>query len=193
MTAYADATSLALYLGRDLTAAEAASASAACAAATDYIDRYVGKSWQGVSVSGELQTVYAPTVRLDRAPVASVASVTARSLVVGETPRVLVAGTGYELIDTLNGMLLVNESEGTILTVSYVVGSPAPASIAQAANIIAAQFLVSAPAYSKQVRGIQKLKADSAEITYDPIETALSIPPTAQVLLDAYRPGFSFA
>lgn len=205
MAAYADAASLAIYLGRSLTAPETAAASSACAAATDYIDRYVGKSWQGTTISGEVQTVMGPTVRLDRVPVASITSATARPPLVGATPRMLVAGTDYELIDPLNGVLLVSgygyvdaviSTEGcvgTVLTITYVVGSPAPAAIQQAANIIAAQYLVSAPAASNQARGIQKLKAGSAEITYDPIDTAISIPLPAQALLDAYRPAVSFA
>jgi hypothetical protein len=191
---YADATSLALYLGRSLTTAEAASASAAAAAATAYIDWVTGMCWQGLTVTGELQTV--PTtgiVQLDRRPVASVTMVTARWLILGETPVTLVAGTDYELIDPLNGYVLVNRAAGTTLTVTYVTGSTVPADIALAANIIAADYLVSAPAASGEERGIAKLKAGSAEITYDPIDREYPLPPAAQAILDAYRSAVMFA
>jgi hypothetical protein len=194
MAVYASAASLALFLARALTAAETASASAACAAATEYVDRFTGKTWQGQTITGELQTVpYNGIVRLDRLPVASLTTVTARWLYVGETIISLVANTDYELIDALNGLVLVNRPQGTVLTVTYVTGSTVPADIALAANIIAASYLISAPAASLKPRGIQKLKAGSAEITYDPIDRSMPIPPTAYALLAAYRPAFSFA
>lgn len=203
MASYADATSLAAYLQRSLTVAETAAATAACAAATEYIDRYVGRSWQGTTITGELQTVESETVHLDYRPVASVTTVTARSMIVGETPRLLVAGTDYELIDAPNGVLLVNGYGydvitttgyvGLVLTITYVVGSTVPALIAQAANIIAAWYLVSAPAASNQARGILKLKAGSAEITYDPIDKAAAVPGTATTLLNVYRRPVIFA
>lgn len=193
MAAYCTPESLELYLGRALTDAESDSAPGACLAATDFIDRYTGKSWQGTTIAGELQTVLGPTVRLDRTPVASVTSVTARSLTVGETPRVLVAGAGYELLDGPNGVLLVGEARGTILTVTYAVGAVVPAAISLAANIIAAAYAVGGSAAAGEGRGIQKLKAGSVELTYDPIDAATSVPATAYELLAAYRPAFSFA
>lgn len=206
MAAYCTPESLELYLGRALTDAESDSAPGACLAATDFIDRYTGKSWQGTTVTGELQTVpassavwsgetgwYGRLVRLDWKPVVSVTSVTARGLVVGETPRVLVAGTGYELIDPLNGRLLVNESTGTVLTVTYVTGSTVPATISQAANIIAAAYAVAGSAAAGTDRGIQKLKAGSVEITYDPVESVIAIPSTALELLSLHRPAVMFA
>lgn len=202
-TPYATAESLTIYLGRDLTGPEEDAAGPSCAAASDYIDRVVGKSWQGRTVGGELQTVPSNgIVRLDYRPVASVTSVTSRSLIVGETPRVLVAGTDYELIDPLNGQILVNGygydvitttgCAGQVLTIAYVVGTAVPSDIAMAANIIAAGYLVAAPAASNAARGIQKLKAGSAEITYDPIDREMTVPPAAYALLAAYRPAVLF-
>jgi hypothetical protein len=202
MAAYCTPASLELYLGRALTDAESDSAIGACLAATDFIDRYTGSSWQGTTISGELQTVTGPTVRLDWRPVSAITSVTARSLVVGATPRSLVAGTDYELVDALNGVLLVNAaydvitttmSAGTVLTVTYVVGAVVPAAISLAANIIAAAYAVGGSAASGAGRGIQKLEAGSAKITYDPIERTVAIPPTAYELLAAYRPAVLFA
>jgi hypothetical protein len=206
VTAYATAASLELYLQRQLSGEEGDAAALAVAAASDYIDRYVGKSWQGTTISGEVQTVPKDgIVRLDRRPVASVTTVLSRPLLVGVAPLTLVAGTDYELLDPLNGIVLVHgygyvdaviSTLGhfdTALIVTYVVGSPAPAAIQQAANIIAAQYLTSAVAYFAQSRGIQKLKAGSAEITYDPIDAAATLPPAAQAILDAYRPAMAFA
>lgn len=202
MAAYCTPESLELYLGRNLTDAESGSAPGACLASTDFIDRYTGKSWQGTTISGELQTVLGPTVRLDWRPVASVTSITARSLTVGAAARVLVAGTDYELLDPLNGILLVNAPydiitttaiTGTVLTVTYVTGAVVPAAISLAANIIAAAYAVGGSAASGAGRGIQKLEAGTAKITYDPIEKTVAIPPTAYELLAAYRPAVAFA
>jgi hypothetical protein len=202
VAAYCTPESLELYLGRALTDAESDSATGACLAATDFIDRYTGRSWQGTTITGELQTVRGPTVRLDWRPVASVTSVTARSLTVGATARVLVAGTDYELLDPLNGILLVNAPydiittttiAGTVLAVTYVTGAVVPAAISLAANIIAAAYAVGGSAASGAGRGIQKLEAGSAKITYDPIEKTVAIPPTAYELLAAYRPAVAFA
>lgn len=193
VAAYCTPDSLALYLERDLSDGESDGAPAACLAATDYIDRVCRKSWQGLTVSGEIQKVYSPQVWLNLRPVASVTSVTARSIVLGETPTVLVAGTGYELLDAANGVLLVNEWAGTLLTVTYTVSSTIPAAISLAANIIAAAYAVSGPALSGQARGIQKLEAGTAKITYDPISTSTPIPPMADALLDAYLPSLVFA
>lgn len=190
--AYADATSLALFLQRTLTAAEAASVTAACAAATAFIDNYLGRTWQGTAVTGEIQVARDGLIRVDRRPISSVTSVTKRGVYLGATSATLTSPTGYEIINAAEGQLLVNAADGEIVTVGYTT-SGVPDDIALAANIIAAGYLVSAPAASGQERGIQKLKAGSAEITYDPIDTDMPVPPTAYALLAPYRSTFAFA
>ena len=193
MTAYCSAASLATFLQRALTAAETASAAAVCAAASDYIDHYLGRSWQAATVTDEVQTVERRDVFLDVYPVVSVTSVTGRAPFVGDPPVTLTADVDYEMIDPSAGRLLVSVALGTVLTVTYTVDSMVPGDIAQAANIIAASYLIATPAASLKTRGIQKLKAGSAEITYDPIDASVPLPPAAMTLLAAYRPVVVFA
>jgi hypothetical protein len=190
---YASAASLAAYLQRALTAAETASAAAACAAATDYIDGYTQRSWQSATVSGEIQVARDGLIRLDRRPIASVTSVAKRAAYLGASSTTLTSPSGYEIINAAEGQLLVNAVDGEIVTVTYTVSGGVPDDIALAANIIAASYLISAPASSLQARGIQKLKAGSAEITYDPIDKDRPIPPTAYALLAPYRAATALA
>lgn len=194
MASYADASSLSTYLGRALTAAETASATSACAAATDFIDAYTGRTWQSTTVTGEIQQAKGGMVRLDRRPIVSVTSVTKRGVYLGASATTLTSPTGYEVINAAEGQLLVNAVDGDLITVSYTT-SGVPDDIALAANVLAAGYLISAPAMSLQARGIQKLKAGSAEITYDPLDKSLSVPPAAYAILENYRAAsaFSFA
>lgn len=194
MADYCSAASLATYLGRALTATETASAAAACAAATDFIDGYVGRTWQSTTVTGEIQQAKGGMVRLDRRPIVSVSSVTKRGVYLGASSTTLTSPSGYEVINAAEGQLLVNAVDGDMITVSYAT-SGVPDDIALAANVLAAGYLISTPAASLQTRGIQKLKAGSAEITYDPIDKSVSVPPAAYAILANYRAAsaFSFA
>lgn len=193
MADYCDAADLATYLGRALTSTEASAASAACAAATDYIDAFTGRSWQSSTITGEIQTARSGLVRLDHRPVATVTSVTKRGVYLGATSTTLTSPTGYEIINAAEGQLLVNAIDGDLVTVTYTTSGGVPDDIALAANIIAAGYLIAAPAASLQARGIQKLKSGDDEITFDPIAKDLPIPPTAYALLAGYRPVFGFA
>lgn len=192
MADYCSAASLATFLQRALTAAETASAAAACAAATDFIDGYTGRSWQSTTITGEIQQARGGLIRLDHRPVSSVTTVTKRGVYLGAASTTLTSPTGYEVINAAEGQLLVNAVDGDLITVTYVT-SGVPDDVALAANIIAASYLIAAPAASLKARGVQKLKAGSAEITYDPIDRERPIPPTAYALLAGYRSTFAFA
>lgn len=192
MADYCSAASLATYLGRALTATEAAAATAACAAATDFIDKYTGRTWQSTTVTDEIQQAVGGMIRLDRRPIVSVSAVAKRGVYLGASSTTLTSPSGYEVINPVEGQLLVNAVDGEIVTVSYTT-TAVPDDIVLAANVIAASYLISAPAASLQTRGIQKLKAGTAEITYDPIDRSQPVPPTAYALLAAYRSGFAFA
>lgn len=191
MAAYCTPDSLELYLGRALTNAESDSATGACLGATAYIDKVLGRSWQSATITGEIQQARDGMIRLDQRPIATVTSVTTRGVYLGASSTVLTSPTGYELINAVEGQLLVNASDGDIVTVSYTVSGGVPADIALAADIIAAAYAVSGSAESGAARGIQKLKAGSAEITYDPIDKAMAIPPRAQEILDTYMPKWT--
>lgn len=187
MTAYATAASLALYLGRALTAAETAEAAAACDAATDLIERYTGKTWQGTTITGELQAVGGEFIYLNRSPVTSITSITRRAQLIGETATTLVAGTDYELIDAARGRVLVSASQGSLLTVTYVVTATVPASISLAANMLAAEFLKPASMPARPM-GVTRLTADDMTIQWDrPVVTDSGIPADVAALLNLYK------
>lgn len=193
MAAYCTPDSLESYLGRTLTDAESDSAVGACLGATAYIDAYTGRSWQAATVAGEIQQARDGMVSLDQRPVVTVTTVTKRGVYLGATPTTLTSPTGYEIINAAEGQLLVDAVDGDLITVTYTVAATAPDDVALAANIIAASYAVAGSAASGEGRGIHKLEAGSAKLTYDPIDTSVSIPPTAYALLAKYRPSLSFA
>jgi hypothetical protein len=194
MAQYATVVSLEAYLGRALTDAESDGADAACAAATDLIDGYTGRTWQTATVTGELHTVLDKLVRLDSAPVSAITSVTSRYLTAGETPTTLVADVDYELLDATNGILLVNAYRGTTLTVAYTRPATVPPSITQAANIIAASWLVGVGAIDTRAAGLTQLTAGSVTLKWQlGTDAAASIPGEAKALLAPYRNAVLFA
>lgn len=194
MALYCSVASIEAYLGRALTDAESDGADAACAAATDFIDGYTRTTWQSATVTGELHTVESNLVRLDRKPVASITGVTSRYLVAGETPTTLTAGVDYELIDATNGILLVGAYRGTTLTVSYTTSATVPPAITQAANIIAASWLVGVGAIDTKAAGLTQLTAGSVTLKWElGTDAQAAIPSEAKALLAPYRPAIAFA
>lgn len=205
--AYADATSLELYLGRDLTDAEALQATAVCDAATEQIEGYTGKTWQGTTITGEQHTVYGVTITLSRTPVASISSITLRYPSVGMTPVTLVAGTDYEILNAQTGQVLlasynldpiINAShyrQGSILTVNYTITVVVPASIALAANMLAAYLLLPTGGDENQQLGIKSYSVgQELSVTYfDRNASSGSLPDGVKALLAPYRPRVVFA
>jgi hypothetical protein len=191
---YATVATLEAYLGRELTDAESDGADAACAAATDFVDQYTRKTWQSATVTGELHTVTRNVVLLDLVPITAITSITARSPYVGAVVTTLAAGTDYELIDAASGTLLVNQPVGTILTVGYTRPATVPASITQAANIIAASWLVGVGSIDTRAAGLTQLTAGSVTLKWQlGTDAAASIPSEAKALLAPYRSAFAFA
>lgn len=125
------------------------------AQAEDYIDRYTGRAWAVVSpVVDELHTVTGPYLYLKHAPVTTITSLRVRVGAVGATETTLTAGTEYELIDPVHGIMLINagypfgfdvvvnttEYAGYILRVSYTTTTPVPGDIERAATLLVANW-----------------------------------------------------
>ncbi len=193
---YIDATDLETYLGRSLTVAEAAQAATVIGAAEEAIDRYTGRTWSGTSVVDERHTIYGQSVYLNRKPVAAISSLTLRSPEIGATAVAQMLGTGYELLDATRGLLLVQASRGTILTVTYTVTVSVPDSITLAAQMLAAGMLGSAAATANQAQGIKRYSV-GGELTVEYFDTAAStgasLPSGVRALLDAYRRPLVFS
>lgn len=164
---YTDATKLATYLGRALTAAETAQAAAVLAAVDVTIDRETGRSWAGAAVSSEWHTVEGTVVYLRSTPVNSITSVKIRSSVPGDTPTTLTANVQYELIDARRGVLLINVANGFLVDVAYTVTQVLPADLALAATMLAARLL--SPTSSGSKKGIKSYSTGGGElsVTYE--------------------------
>ncbi len=186
---YAEAADVEIYLNTPFVGDQEDAATALVAAASAYVDRYTGRTWVAATVTGEVRTAYDGLVRLTRAPVASVSSVSVRGAYLGAASSVLVAGTGYELLDATRGLLAVDAYDGQLATVTYVTAPTVPDDIKQAAVILAASWL--SPGLNAQGRTFSKIKAGSAELVYR--DTDLPLPPAAAAILDGYRAGLVFA
>jgi hypothetical protein len=196
---YIDATALETYLGRVLTAAEAAQADTVIGAAEAAIDRYTGRTWSGTSVVDERHTIYGKSVYLNRKPVAAISSVTLRSPEIGATAIAQVSGSGYELLDAARGLLLVQAARNTILTVSYTVTVDVPDPIILAAQTLAAGWLGSAAATANQAQGIKSYSVGGElDVTYftaaeGGAASSAMLPAGVRTLLDPYRRPLVFA
>lgn len=187
--AYATAADVEVFLNQPFVGDQEDAATALVAAASDHVDRYTGRTWVAATVTGEVQTVRDGRIRLDRAPVASVASLAVRAPYLGATPLTLTSPTGYELIDAATGLLLVSAATGDLATVTYTTTPVVPADIKQAVVMLAASWL--SPGLNAQGRTYSKIRAGSAELTFR--DTDLPTPPGVAAILDGYRSGLVFA
>jgi hypothetical protein len=108
MSAYTDAQKIQNYLGTTLTSAQQTQAGVMSDAATQWVDRYLGRSWQATSpVTDERHSIIGDRVYLTHRPVVAVTSVKTRGIYEGATVTTLSA-TQYELLDTVNGVVLLD-------------------------------------------------------------------------------------
>lgn len=142
MTAYTDATKIAAYLGVTLTSPQQTQAGITAQAASDWIDWWLGRSWQAASpVTGEVHTVNGDRVYLDHRPVSAITTVETRADAIGASYTTLAAGQ-YELLDPTNGVLSVIGWGDYLARIAYThTGTAPPSHIAFAATIIAASWL----------------------------------------------------
>jgi hypothetical protein len=151
MVDYTDAAAIEAYLGAAFTPEQTAAAGEVAAAVTIQIDRYTGRSWQGVSpVTGELHRLIPPmpggaypaTVAfLAHAPVLAVSAVSVRSGAPNGTETVVAAGD-YELMDPASGIVALavwsqDWWDDAWAVVDYTYPDEVPADIGLAATMMA--------------------------------------------------------
>jgi hypothetical protein len=140
---YTDPDLVAGHLRRTLDASERIRVVELAQAATEQIDAYCGRSWQGVATLDEAHVLGSlHHVLLVRRPVTAITRVRARTTAVGAPLSTLVAGVDYELIDARRGLVVVSEAwRDMVLLVDYTHPSTVPARVREAANVIVAAGL----------------------------------------------------
>jgi hypothetical protein len=158
MSAYTDSARIAAHLGATLTGAQETQAGIVAQAASDWIDQYLGRSWQDDgSVADELHAMVGDRVYLNYRPVSAVSAVSTRQRIVGSDWTLLDADE-YELIDAADGVLLISgwAIDGIVVKASYThTATTPPSTVALAATIIAASWL--APTLAPQTAGLESV------------------------------------
>jgi hypothetical protein len=150
MPMYTDSEAIAAYLGVTFTSEQDQAAEQMAAAATAFIDRYTGRSWQATSpVAGELVPVLPARTEypaasgvayLQRTPAVAVSAVSVRTAYPNAAETALDPAS-YELIDPSHGVLTVagvGWYADLWLAVDYTFADEAPPDIALAATTIGA-------------------------------------------------------
>lgn len=163
MSAYTDSARIAAYLGATLTAGQEIQAGLAAAAASDWIDEYKGRSWQGSSpVTGEVHAVNGDRVYLDHRPITAMTTVEVRAAVIGASWTTLAAGQ-YEIADADAGILRLTGWGNYEARVAYThTGTTAPPAIAFAATIIAGSLL--GPTLRPSTDGLESVSVGQNDI-----------------------------
>jgi hypothetical protein len=186
--AYTDATAIAGYLGLTLTSPQQTQAGTLAAAATAWIDRYTGRSWQQASpVTDELQEIVGDAVWLDNRPVTAVSSVKTRQQFADAGSTTLDASQ-WELIDAANGKLLIQGfSDADLLAVvSYThAASSAPDDVELAATMIAAAWL--SQALRPSTEGLDSISVGQNDVSVKFSANRGDVPPAALSILNGYR------
>ena len=186
--AYTDATAIAGYLGLTLTSPQQTQATTLAAAATAWIDRYTGRSWQASSpVADELHELVGDTVYLTNRPVTAVTSVKTRERFADAGTTTLDASQ-YELLDATNGVLLIMgwAGAGRLALVTYTHSvSAAPDDVELAATMIAAAWL--SQALRPSTEGVEQISVGQNDISVKFAATRGDVPMAALSILNAYR------
>lgn len=191
---FTTAAAVAAHLGRTFTAAQAAEAETLLPAADAWINGRTGRSWpQATAITDELHTLVGPSLFLDFAPVASVASVAVRPPQVGASWTALTAGSGYEVLDLATGHLHVPHYPGYWVRVSYTPAVPTDARIELAAKKLVAFWL--RPVLDGVSGDVQSYAiGQELEVTFSKEGQALGIPPDVIALVDSINTeGLVFA
>jgi hypothetical protein len=188
MAAYTDAAKVANYLGATLTSAQQTQAGVLAQAASDWIDRYCGQSWQDDgSVTNALHTLVGGRVYLNNRPVSAVSAVSTRQPIIGSGWSLLDSDE-YELIDAQNGVLLVSgwAWTGVDTRVTYThTATAAPAPVGLAATMIAASWL--APTMAAGTAGLESISVGQGDISIKYSGDRGDVPAEAVNLLSGYR------
>jgi hypothetical protein len=166
--------------------AAAAAAEALLAAASDFVDGYVGRSWVAGTVTGEVQIVRCGQIQLDRYPISGVTTIVIGPAYIGAQPRTLVANSTYQILDLTRGIVLVSASDDDRATVTYTAApGTVPDDIKQATAMLAAYW--ARPAVDSSGMIFSKIKAGSAELTYREQNETLLMPMDIKAILSGHR------
>lgn len=202
---YTSAALVADELGRSLTAEQLVQAAGLIEEAEAYVDNATGRAWLVTSpVADELHVLVGPTVYLTNTPVATVTAVTIRSSAIGATETVLVAGTGYELLDPATGLLSLSSypladpvangsaySPGALVKVSYTFTSPLPlpADIRRATTLLVAAWMT--PRLDPSMATVSEVSVGQGDlaVTYRAAggDAEYPTPPLVEAILRGYR------
>ena len=187
---YTDATAIAGYLGVTLTSPQQTQATTLAAAATAWIDRYTGRSWQASSpITDELHEMVGDTVYLTNRPVTAVTSVKTRERFADAGTTTLDASQ-WELLDATNGVLLILgwAGVGRLALVTYThtaTAAAVPDDVALAATMIASAWL--SQALRPSTEGVEQISVGQNDISVKFAATRGDVPPAALAILNGYR------
>lgn len=188
MAGYTDATKIAAYLGVTLTAGQITQAGVLAQAASDWIDRFTGQSWQDDgTIADELHSPVGDRVYLNNRPVSAVSAVSTRQPMVSSDWSLLDSAQ-YELFDAANGVLLISgwASAGLAVKASYThTATTAPTPVSLAATMIAASWLQ--PTISPSTVGLESIAVGQSDIDLTFSDSRGDVPPAALNLLAGYR------
>ncbi len=187
---YTDATAIAGYLGVTLTSAQQTQAGVLASAATAWIDRYTGRSWQSSSpITDELHELVGDTVYLNARPVTAVSSVKTRERFADADTTTLDASE-WELLDAANGVLLILgwAGAGRLALVTYThtaTTAAVPDDVELAATMIAAGWL--GQALRPSTNGLESISVGQNDVSLKFAANRGDVPPEARSLLAGYR------
>jgi hypothetical protein len=188
VTAYTDATKIAAYLGKTLTAPQIAQATVMADAATAWIDRYLGRSWQIASpVTDELHGLVGDTVYLNQRPVAAVSVVKTRAEY-ADAPSTTLDASQWELLDATNGVLRILgwAGVGALALVTYThTGITVPADVGLAATMIASAWL--GGSLAPGTNGVESIAVGQNDINLKFSASRSDVPVEALSILNGYR------
>ena len=188
MAAYTDAQKIANYLGATLTGAQQTQAGVMADAATAWIDRYLGLSWQATSpVTDEMHPLVGDTVYLTNRPVAAVSSVKTRAAY-ADAPTTTLSASQWELLDAENGILRILgwASSVALALVTYTHSvSNAPADVQLAASMIAAGWL--AGSMAPGTLGAEAISVGQNDVSIKFGQKRGDVPAEALSILNGYR------
>lgn len=188
MAAYTDATKIAAYLGLTLTSPQQTQAGVVADAATAWVERHTGRSWQTSSpVTDELHEMVGDTVYLNQRPATAVSAVKTRERY-ADAPTTTLGSSEWELLDAANGVLLILgwAGLGVLALVSYThTATAAPDDVELATTMIAAAWLSQTLRPSTQ--GVDQLSVGQNDITVKFSASRADVPAEALSILRAYR------
>lgn len=189
MSAYTDANKIAAYLGATLSGPQQVQAGVMADAATAWIERYTGRSWQVASpVTDELHAPTGDRVYLTRRPVAAVSVVKTRAAIFVGGSWTTLAASQYELLDAANGVLLIQgwSVADALVSVTYThTMVTAPADVQLAASMIAAAWL--GGAIAPGTNGVSQISVGQNDVNLKFSESRGDVPAEALSILNGYR------